>query len=261
MMKPLSLALGCLVLLAAAATAQKGDEKGRAFAYEADERDKGYEDFTAVLLMTLRNRHGQESQRELRTKTLEQHGDGDKSLVIFARPADIKGTALLTFAHLDGTDDQWLYLPALKRVKRIASSNQSGSFMGSEFSYEDFSSNEVEKFDYKFLREETLDGHPCTVLEQYPKHPKSGYTRQVAWYSNEYFRILKIDYYDRKNDLLKTLTATDFTLYEDKHWRPRSMYMLNHQNGKSTTLVWDSYAFKTGLTDRDFDKSALERVR
>ena len=90
----------------------------------------------------MKNRQGEESSRYIKNKTLEVENDGDKSLSIFERPRDVKGTALLNFTHKTGTDDQWLYLPALKRVKRISSANKSGSFMGSEFAFEDITSQE-----------------------------------------------------------------------------------------------------------------------
>ena len=122
------------------AAAGAADEKGLAIAREADSRDDGFGDFAADMIMILKNRHGQESAREMRVRTLEVNGDGDKSLSIFDTPRDIKGTAFLNFTHRTGDDDQWLYLPALKRVKRISSRNKSGSFMGSEFAYEDIGS-------------------------------------------------------------------------------------------------------------------------
>ena len=144
--------------LALAAVAQTPQEQGLAIAKEADLRDKGFGDSSATMKMILRNRQGDESTREVRVRTLEVDGDGDKSLSIFDSPADVKGTAFLTFSHILKPDDQWLYLPALKRVKRISSKNKSGPFMGSEFAYEDISSDEVEKYTYKYLRDETLDG-------------------------------------------------------------------------------------------------------
>ena len=102
-----------------------------------DRRDNGFKDFKVDMEMILRNRHGQESKRVIRLKTLEDPGDGDKSMSIFDEPRDVKGTAFLSYTHKSGSDDQWLYLPALRRVKRIASDNKSGSFMGSEFAFED----------------------------------------------------------------------------------------------------------------------------
>ncbi len=121
------------------------EERGRQIAAEWDRRDTGWKNMTASLQMLLRNRHGQESTRQLRNKSLEMDGDGDKLLVMFDHPRDVKGTNFLSFTHVTGPDDQWLYLPALKRIKRIASNNKSGPFMGSEFAYEDLASQEVEK--------------------------------------------------------------------------------------------------------------------
>ncbi len=132
--------------------AETAEQQGLAIAREADLRDSGYVAYTNDVKMILRNKHGRESIREIRSKTLEVENDGDKSLTVFDRPRDVKGTALLSFTHKEGPDDQWLYLPALKRVKRIASDNKSGPFMGSEFAYEDITSQEVEKYTYKFIR-------------------------------------------------------------------------------------------------------------
>ena len=132
--------------------------RGLEIVVEADRRDNGFGDLTAGMTMTLRNRHGEESTREIRNRAKEVDGDGDKTLIIFDEPRDIKGTAFLNYTHAVGPDEQWLYLPALKRVKRIASNNKSGPFMGSEFAYEDISSQEVEKYTYTYLRDEVIDG-------------------------------------------------------------------------------------------------------
>ncbi len=261
-MKPYRIALLLLLgSLALAALAQTPEEQGLAIATEADLRDKGYGDSTATMKMVLRNKQGDESTREVRVRTLEIEGDGDKSMSIFDSPADVKGTAFLTFSHVNTPDDQWLYLPALKRVKRIASKNKSGPFMGSEFAYEDISSDEVEKYTYKYLRDEALDGTDTFVIERDPVDKNSGYTRQVVWLDKAEYRPQKIDYYDRKNDHLKTLTFHEYRQYLDKYWRAMRYEMVNHQTGKSTTLLWEEYNFRTGLRDRDFDKNSLKRAK
>ena len=118
-------------------SAETPEQKGLKIAQAADARDAGFADFTANMVMTLKNRAGNTSTRIIRIKTLEGKNDGDKSLSLFDEPADVKGTAMLTFSHGLKADDQWLYLPALKRVKRINSRNKSGPFMGSEFAFED----------------------------------------------------------------------------------------------------------------------------
>lgn len=254
-------ALFVATLLTLPLAATTPEDRGLEIAVEADRRDAGFDDFRAELRMVLRNRHGEESVRQLRNRTLEQEADGDKSLVIFDQPADVKGTAFLTFSRKQGNDDQWLYLPALKRVKRISANNKSGPFMGSEFAYEDISSQEVEEYTYRFLREEELDGRATFVIERFPVDPKSGYTRQVVWIDQEEYRTWKIDYFDRKDAALKTLTFHDYRQYLDRHWRPDRMAMVNHQTGKSTELLWTDYQFRNGYGERDFDRASLARAR
>jgi outer membrane lipoprotein-sorting protein len=242
-------------------TGSAAANRGMEIALEAERRDDGFADITAAMTMTLRNKHGQESTREMRNHTLEVDGDGDKTVVIFDKPNDVKGTAFLNHTHKVDDDDQWLYLPALKRVKRIASSNKSGPFMGSEFAYEDISSQEIEKYTYTFVREEDVDGVPHFVIERVPVDPKSGYTRQVVSYDQVEYRVQRIDFYDRKNDLLKTLTYHGYAQYTDQFWRADRMEMVNHLTGKSTTLAFADYKFQTGLTDDDFTSSTLRRAR
>jgi len=240
--------------------AQSAEERGLEIAQEGDRRDTGFIDSKADLTMLLRNRNGDESVRHIRIRTLEVEGDGDKSMSIFDKPFDVKGTAFLSYSHKSGTDDQWLYLPALKRVKRIASRNKSGSFMGSEFAYEDISSQEVEKYTYKYLRDESCGDRECFVMERYPVDKYSGYTRQVAWVDKQEYRPAKIVFYDKKNALLKTLTYTGYKQYLDRFWRADDMFMENHQTGKSTLLSWKKYKFSNGFSERDFDRNSLKRT-
>lgn len=253
--------LSAALIMPITTTAETAEEKGLAIAIEADQRDQGYIDSTSDMRMILRNRAGKESVRTMRALSLEVEGDGDKSLSVFDEPADVKGTASLTWAHSSKPDDQWLYLPALKRVKRISSKNKSGPFMGSEFAFEDIGSQEVDKYTYKYLRDETVDGAEAFVIERVPVDKNSGYTRQTTWIEKDRYVVLKVDYYDRKDALLKTLVASDFQQYLDKFWRPSRMEMTNHQSGKSTTLTFENYQFQTGLKDADFNKNALKRMR
>ena len=165
------------------------------------------------------------------------------------------------WGHMLEADDQWLYLPALKRVKRISSKNKSGPFMGSEFAFEDLSSREVAKFSYLYLRDEVINGEEVFVVESKPNYKYSGYTRLIAWISKEKYQPLKIEYYDRKNTLLKTTTATGYQQYMGKYWRPDSLNTVNHQTKKETRLDFSNYEFQKGLSDRDFDKSSLKGAR
>ncbi len=241
--------------------AQTAEEKGLEIATAARAYDRGFGDFTADMVMTLKTKSGQTSTRFIRIKTKEVEGDGDKTLSIFDEPNDVKGTAMLTYSHGLEPDDQWLYLPALKKVKRINSRNKSGPFMGSTFAFEDLGSQEVEKYSYKLINEESCGDLQCYVIERFPAYKHSGYTRQVAWLDKENYRIMKAEYYDRKKSLLKTLTAGDFNQYLGHYWRPGTMDMVNHQNGKSTRLEWKNYRFQTGLSDGDFRSQALKRLK
>lgn len=237
------------------------EEKGLRIAKVQKARDEGWGDSQSEMVMILRDAKGKETKREMRAKSLEVLDDGDKSVSIFDRPKDVAGTAFLTWSHATKADDQWLYLPALKRVKRINSKNKSGPFMGSEFAYEDMSSPEVEKFTYKYLKDESIDGVDCYVVENYPTDKTSGYTKRIAWTDKKDFKTLKVEFYDRKGALLKTLTQMDFVKHLDKHWRANKAVMVNHQTGKSTEIQSTNNRFKTGLTDKDFDKSSLKRMK
>lgn len=250
-----------LTVLPSLVLAQSAEQKGLEIAQAAKAFDQGFGDFTANMKMILKSKKGKTSTRLIRIKTLEVEGDGDKSLSIFDVPADVKGTAMLTFSHGLEPDDQWLYLPALKKVKRISSRNKSGPFMGSTFAFEDLGSQEIEKYSYKFLREDSCGDWECYVIERKPAYEYSGYTSQISWLDKEAYRLVKVDYYDRKKALLKTLVASDFQQYLGHYWRPGKMEMVNHLTGKSTTLEWTNYEFKTGLTDRDFRPQSLKRLK
>jgi hypothetical protein len=237
------------------------EQRGLAIAQEADRRDQGFGNNVAAVQMILKNKLGEASQRDLEIRALEvgEQTDGDKSFIRFFNPPDVQGTALLTYTHIIEADDQWLYLPSLRRVKRIASTNKSGPFVSSEFAYEDMTSPEVAKYTYRYLRDDPCGDLRCFVMERYPVYENSGYSRQVVWIDQDEYRFQKVEFYDRKNALLKTLTLKGYRQYLGKHWRPDNMFMENHQTGKTTQLVWSNYRFRTGLSKEDFSQNALLR--
>ena len=167
----------------APAYAGAADTKGYEIAARSDRSDAGFGDAVVELKMVLRNAAGKETTRELSLRTLERPDEqvGDKSLIVFSNPPDIGGTALLSYAKILEADDQWLYLPALKRVKRISSANKSGPFVGSEFAFEDFTSQELNKYAYKYLRSEACGEFHCDVVERFPRYKNSGYSKQIGW--------------------------------------------------------------------------------
>ena len=257
----LLIALGALAAVPSFATT--AEEKGFEIAARSDRSDRGFGDSDVELTMVLRNAAGQESSRSLRIATLEiaDESVGDKSLVLFSTPRDIQGTALLSHAKILDPDDQWLYLPALKRVKRISSTNKSGPFVGSEFAFEDFTAIELNKFDYRYLRDEACGELQCEVVERIPRYENSGYTKQISWIDTTNYQIRKIEFYNRRGDLLKVLELDDYREYGDGYWRPHRLAMTNLQTNKSTDMVYGDYKFGTGLTDKDFVKGRLSRLR
>ena len=240
----------------------EAERTGFEIAARADRTDRGFINSEVELEMVLRNAAGKESRRTLKISTLEVADEsvGDKSLVIFDNPNDIKGTALLSHANILDPDDQWLFLPALKRVKRISSANKSGPFVGSEFAFEDFTALELNKYNYTYLREEEVDGLGTDVVERTPRYENSGYTRQVSWVDRDIYQVRKVEFYDRRGDLLKTLTLNDYRNY-DGVWRSQRMEMVNHQTGKSTDFIYGDYQFDVGLEEGDFIKGRLARLR
>ena len=230
--------------------------------YEAAQKSEavmsGFDDASSKMQMTLINARGQQRTRTMKMQVLEGK-DEDKSLMEFLTPPDVKGTKFLSYEHIDKDDDQWMYLPALKRVKRISSKNKSGSFMGSEFSYEDLSAFNVKKYTYaEKLDEVTVDGVAMYVGESKPVSKYSGYTKLITWMNAETFLIHKVEYYDRKKKLLKTAFFEKYKNYGDVY-RIGKISMNNIQNDKTTILVWSDEKIRLGLKDKDFHKRYLKK--
>lgn len=133
--------------------------------------------------------------------------------------------------------------------------------MGSEFAFEDISSQEVDKYTYEYIGDDEIDGIKVYKIESKPAYKYSGYTRLINWIDQERMIALKVEYFDRKNAPLKVLTFSGHKQYLDKFWRAETLEMINLQTKKSTIITFSDYQFKTGLTDKDFNSSALKRLR
>jgi len=192
-------------------TGESPELVGETIAIELDDRDIGFVNQISKMEMVLNNAYGQKNTRIMEARILERPARdvGDKSMLVFFNPSAINGTALLSFAEILEPDQQWLFLPALKRVKRISSKNKSGPFVGSEFAYEDITGNEIDKYSWRF---KGLEACPvtkeleCFKLSTIPKYEHSGYTKRIVWVDVEEFRADQIDFYDRKSSLIKTQT-------------------------------------------------------
>jgi hypothetical protein len=261
LMRMALVALVCGLAASQAMGDEAGDRtKGMEIARASQQRSAGYGSYIAAGKMILRDRAGTSNVREFTARALEMKDDGDRTEIEFATPLDVRGMALLTHAHTGRDDDQWLYLPALKRVKRITSSSRSGSFAGSEFSYEDLVGHVLEKNDYEYLRDEPCPSAPsrkCHVNVQIPKATDSGYSKLVGWLDTEDYRAYKVDYFDRRGALIKTMVSSDFKLYKNRFWRSHDVVMTNHQTGKSTVMEWQRYDFETPVRVVDLESYSL----
>lgn len=263
----LALVIVSLCAAAAASTAEALDpaQRGREIAEAARDRDRGWTDSASQLEMILGDQTGRTSSRKMRIMVLQANGGGedDKSLVIFDEPRDVAGTALLSFSRPAADDDQWLYLPSLRKTKRISSSSRSGSFLGSQFSYEDMTPVVIEDYAYKWLRDEACGELMCHVIERIPTETGTGYSRQEVWFDTGELRILKVNFFDRRGELLKTLTREDFRQHPGKqgrYWRAHRQIMHNQQTNEVTTLILEREEFDTGQSWLNFTPDRLGRV-
>ncbi len=231
------------------------EEKGRAIAQELGARNAGYKDLGGQVEMVLTDAAGSEARRSFSLKVLEKANvtEGDKSLIMFEAPADVKGTAVLSHANAEGEDEQWLFLPSAHRTKRISAANRTGAFAGSEFSFEDLTGNDARKHGWKYLGEQ---GNTVNV-EATPKDAASAYSKRVLHVDGKEMRISSIDFFDRRGEKLKTLTYDDYRQLNEKFYRSHTWAMKNSQTGKATTIRFTTMKLDTGLTVADFAPGKL----
>ena len=235
------------------------EAKGQAVALELAARNAGYKDLGGDVEMTLRDAGGGEAKRRFSLKVLERPVPtaGDYSLIVFDAPADVKGTAVLSHAKVGDDDEQWLYLPSAHRTRRISSSNRTGAFAGSEFSFEDLTGNDGRKYDWRLTATEACGALTCFVVDAIPKDPASAYSKRVLRIDTQEFRIQSIEFFDRKNAKLKTLAYESYKKLGDRFWRSQSWTMKNHQSGKSTVISFSSMKVGNGFTVNDFATGKL----
>lgn len=237
--------------------------RGLAIFREIDRRhNQNYADFSVALTMRLmRSAQAKPVVRQLRITQLEQDS-GDRVMVVFDAPAAIRGTALLTHAHLQRDDDQWLFLPAFQRVKKITTSNKSGAFVQSEFAYEDLSVPILSKYSYRYLDQQPCGQQQCYLVERRAAGFSSGYGKELYWVDQTAYRIHRVEYFDARERPLKTLTLDDYRAYSPLLWKPHQMLMTNLRSGRKTELLWGDFQFAQGLqAERDFSVAALRRRR
>ncbi|MBI2524436.1 MAG: outer membrane lipoprotein-sorting protein [Candidatus Rokubacteria bacterium] len=214
-----------------------------------------------VQQMDVINKAGVAKQRRVVRHTLTDKRDLSKILLRFLAPRDVENTGLLTWEAKGGDDDQWLYLPATKKVKRIASSGKKNRFMGTDFAFEDLRPENLELHRYNLLGSEAVEGQDCWVIEAVPATERqaadSGYSKRKLWVRKDSHYTIKREYYDRKGKLEKIEHSRALVNVLGTVWRANQIEMRDVQEGTRTVVKVESRALNKGLGDALFTEAAL----
>ena len=210
-----------------------------------------------VEMMILQNKDGSKETRKLKRYMREQEKDVYRSLLVFMDPSDIKGTALLNWQHKEARDDQWLFMPALKKMDRIAEGGKKNYFMGTDFTYEDLQSEDTNDYTYTVLKKEKcLETKDCSVVEAIPatdaKKKESGYSKRVMWITADNFVTVKTDFYNKQGTLQKTQTNMDFINVSGTIWRAQKGVMDNVKINHKTYIAIADRKINEKIEDKVF---------
>ena len=210
------------------------------------------------MTMTLINKKGSERVRNLHQFFIDL-GVTEKQVMFFTAPADVKNTSFMNWSYDEAgkEDDQWLYLPALMKVKRISSSSKDNDFMGSDFTYEDMEKRSPERDNHKLITTETYNGESVWVMEASPKE-EGQYAKRKVWVSKSKNLPLKIEFYDEDNELLKVLTLTE-TQQIKGYWVVVKQEMKNVQKNHKTVIALTNIKVESGITEEKFTQREMER--
>jgi len=262
-MKHLLLISGLTVVLMVSAStkvfSQNAALSGRDVIVKVDQREDG-DDRKSTLTMTLINKRGSKRIRQILSYT-KDYGKDSKSIMYFQKPADVKGTGFLSWEYddPDRDDDRWLYLPALKKVRRISGSSKNDHFMGSDFTYDDMGGRAVDEDEHTLLYEEKIDAQRCWIVESIPKDVEDNmYSKIIRWIRRDALIAVKVEYYDKAGKIMKVLDISDIR-QQNSIWTIFKMQMDNKQEQHRTILEFNDIAYNIGVKDNLFKVSTLER--
>ncbi len=225
-----------------------------------------YADSTSDTTMTLTNKSGQQRVRKtFGTSKLDANGIDNKRMTRFLEPTDVKGTVSLLVEHSDKDDDIWIYLPSVKKVRRLISSNKKDSFAGTDFSYGDVIGHKVKEWNHTLVKEEDIDGKTCYVIESTPKDAtvktNTGYSKRVGWIQKDNFVTVKAIAYDEAGELLKEAKYSHWKEVDTvKHkWQAGILEAKNLQTGHSTVITIDQFKVNNGVKDDFFTTRYMEQ--
>lgn len=206
--------------------------------------------------------NGDERTRKITTAT-RKFGDVSKMMMKFIEPADVKGTTLLVFDYENKDDDLWIYLPALKKTRRIVSSEKGKNFMGSEFTNADMSKPNIDDFNYKIIGEETIDGKTCFKIESTFKNEdqktQNGFSKRLTYIDKTNYLAHKIEYFDLNGKLLRIQTIKDYKKQNNGSYFAYYMEMKNVQNNRRSVMTIDKFQHGSALPEAQFSPSMIEK--
>ena len=215
------------------------------------------DDMKARVLMRLINKDGKERVREMTMLRRNEDGGAQKYFLYFHQPGDVRDMTFMVWKHPQREDERWLFIPAIKLVRRVAANDKRSSFVGSDFTYEDISGREVEEDTHTLVREETLNGRSVFVIRSVPKDERGvDYSYRLAWIDKETFVLWKEEYYDKRNELYKVFTAEEARQVQGL-WTISKRTMKNMQNGHRTEVSFSEVAYNVGLEENLFTERYL----
>ena len=245
------LAVLSVVLLGGVA---KAEMSGRQIMDKQKSHQEVDSEYVEVVIL-LADSKGNKEKRLTKQYNKKQEKGEARALLVFLDPADIKGTALLTWDHDKDPSDQWLYLPAQGKMQRIAEGSKKSYFMGTDFTYEDLEPEDMDSYVYTVLKNEDVDGATCWVVEAVPandaKRRDSSYSKRLLWIRQDNYVTVKVEFYDRRERLMKVQTAHDLENVQGTVWRARKTLMDNVSKQHKTVM---------GLKVRDLNKPIDDQV-
>lgn len=214
----------------------------------------------STTIMELVDKNGKKRVRRL-VRLLKKYPDGEKSLTTFLEPPDVKGTGFLVWSYdeIDKNDDQWLYLPALRKVRRISSTSKGDYFMGTEFTYDDMGGErKTEEDNHKLEGSETIDGKDCYKVISTAKDEDYMYSKRVQWIDKESFLEMKVDFYDEDEELLKIMTRKDIKKI-DNIWTGMWLEMKNVQKNRATIVKFGGVQYNLPIKDSMFTQRMVKK--
>ncbi|KAB2846672.1 MAG: outer membrane lipoprotein-sorting protein [Melioribacteraceae bacterium] len=217
------------------------------------------DDMTSDLTMSLINSRGDERIREIKQYS-KDYGKEEKKIMFFLSPADVKNTSFMNWSYEEEgrDDDQWIYLPALKKIKRISSDSKSDYFMGSDFTYDDLGDRHPSEDAHKLIREEIINNEKCYVVESYPKEKEYMYSKTITWISKDKWIGLRKEFYDEDGVHLKTLSVEKYEKI-DRFWVILNSTMHNLQKDHKTLMILKNVKINSGIDDGYFTERIMKR--